>query len=159
MRPRGFTLVEVLIVIALIGVMVAIAMPRFDRTATTGQATKCKANLQTIEMALETYYSENGVYPPAGDLAALVNAGYLKLEPTCTEQDGDILGHYTWNASPGTTATFTFQHPDDPGLTGASTNLSYGAGRAFCDWHGTLNDDDWHADGPPAPGGGGEPSL
>jgi prepilin-type N-terminal cleavage/methylation domain-containing protein len=148
MRPRGFTLVEILIVIALLGVMVAIAMPRFHSTATTGQAAKCKANLQTIEMALETYYSENGVYPASGDLSGLVNAGYLKLGPTCTDQNGTQLGTYSWNADPTISTTFTFS-------TGVPTTLSYGGGRAFCNYHGTLNAEDWHPKGPPPSGGGG----
>ncbi|MGE5509605.1 MAG: type II secretion system protein [Chitinophagales bacterium] len=161
MKRNGFTLLELLVVIAIIGVLTAIALPNFGAVKHEDEAAKCKANLQAIEMALESYYAENGTYPTSspGSLDTLVSQGYLKVKPECVTADG-VSHVYEWKTDfAGTTFTFQAVGANPP----VETTHTYKAGRVFCPYHGTLDSVDWHPDGPPTgmiadPGeGGGEP--
>ncbi|MEG1788973.1 MAG: prepilin-type N-terminal cleavage/methylation domain-containing protein [Kiritimatiellia bacterium] len=53
MTRKGFTLVEIMIVVAIIGVLAAIAIPNFIRSRKTAQKNACIANLKSIEAAKE----------------------------------------------------------------------------------------------------------
>ena len=54
-NQRGFTLVEIMVVVAIIGLLAAIAIPNLLNARKDVQATACQANLDKIKMAMETY--------------------------------------------------------------------------------------------------------
>ena len=58
-RKSGFTLVEIMIVVAIIGLLAAIAIPNFVKARTTAQKNACIANLKQIEGAKEQWALEN----------------------------------------------------------------------------------------------------
>ncbi|MCD6120119.1 type II secretion system protein [bacterium] len=65
MKYRGFTLIEMLVVILIIGILVAIAVPNFTRIKDKAREAEVKANLHNIQLALERYATDNqGVFPP-----------------------------------------------------------------------------------------------
>ena len=65
-RRNGFTLVEIILVIVIIGIMAAIILPKFAGKTDSAKIAKTKANLASIRSALRLYQSDNsGTYPAA----------------------------------------------------------------------------------------------
>jgi len=62
MRRGGFTLIELMIVVAIIGILAAIAIPNFLRFQLKAKSSEGKTNLAAIRTAEESYFAEYGVY-------------------------------------------------------------------------------------------------
>lgn len=72
MRSRkGFTLVELMIVVLILGALAAIAIPRIIGGADTAKANACATNIDMINSQIELYYANEGDYPT--DLPTLTN--------------------------------------------------------------------------------------
>ena len=94
-RRGGFTLIELMIVIAIIAILAAILVPNFIRARAQGQLTACKSNLKNIGTAVEMYSTDwSGKYPTAG--MGLLTPNYLKTIPECP-----AAGSVTYAASFG----------------------------------------------------------
>jgi general secretion pathway protein G len=76
---QGFTLLEMIIVVAIIGILVAIAMPRLKDMPLRANEVVLKTNLRTIRDVLDQYYGDKGHYPDS--LETLVKDGYLRAIP------------------------------------------------------------------------------
>jgi type IV pilus assembly protein PilA len=61
-RDRGFTLIELMIVVAIIGVLAALAIPNFMRFQARSKQAEAKSNLKGLYTAENTYFAENSVY-------------------------------------------------------------------------------------------------
>lgn len=68
-RQQGFTLVEMMIVVAIIAILVAVLMPNFIRARAQAQTASCMMNLKEIATALELYQTDNDRYPAATNQA------------------------------------------------------------------------------------------
>jgi prepilin-type N-terminal cleavage/methylation domain-containing protein/prepilin-type processing-associated H-X9-DG protein len=64
-RAPGFTLVEMLVVIAIIGVLLALLLPAFSQARENGRQAACLSNLRQLSLANLTYSTENDYYAPA----------------------------------------------------------------------------------------------
>ena len=64
MHRRGFTLIEVLVTIGIIGVLAAILLPAVGAAREAGRRTQCLANLRQLGIATENYHDTHGCYPP-----------------------------------------------------------------------------------------------
>lgn len=67
-NQEGFTLVELVVVIAILGILAGIAIPRFMSATETARGAKTVADLRTLESAAVMYYAKTGVVPTKTDL-------------------------------------------------------------------------------------------
>ena len=101
-RKAGFTLVEIMIVVAIIGLLAAIAIPNFVRARTSAQTSACIASLRVIDgaksqWALETHKA-NSDTPVAGDIQPYMGRGTGGSLPTCPNDSAQTFAtSYTIN--------------------------------------------------------------
>ena len=100
-KRSGFTLIELMIVIAIIAILAAILVPNFVRARAQGHLTACKSNLKNIGTALEMYSTDHAGRYPTGNLGQTLttgnNGGYLKTIPTCPAAGSDTYVYTSTN--------------------------------------------------------------
>jgi prepilin-type N-terminal cleavage/methylation domain-containing protein len=117
----GFTLLELLVAMAVIAILIAIAIPSFRAMQTEGKKARAQGDLRTLQMAVETYNKDFGSYPPAlgggrtweATLTAcsphlIDTILYDPLNPTPNSQYlyGINLGYYLiWSVGPKATSS------------------------------------------------------
>ena len=75
-KARGFTLIELMVVIAIIGILVSMAAPSYQHIVQRAQETVLRHNLAAIRDVIDQYYADKGKYPESLD--ALVSEGYFR---------------------------------------------------------------------------------
>jgi len=104
-KRGGFTLVEIMIVVAIIALLAAIAVPNFLRARKRSQATMILEDLRLISTALDQYAIDNSKSP--GDSVGWADIQtYLKNGTPLYNTGQDILGQDFFWFNPGTTTVF-----------------------------------------------------
>lgn len=131
-RSRGFTLLELLIVVVIIGLLAAYVGPKYFAQLGKSERTIAKAQIEALEKALDTYRLDVGRYPSSEEgLAALVTK-----PPSATQWNGPYLkknipmdpwGHPYQYRSPGATSEIellSYGKDGQPGGAGENADIS-----------------------------------
>ena len=80
---KGFTLVEIMIVVAIIAILAAVAIPNFIKYRETSQRNACISNLKQLQTGAEQWRMSNGGTPTLADICGTTSEAYVKGTPTC----------------------------------------------------------------------------
>jgi len=134
-RSRGFTLIEIMVVVVILAVLGALVVPKILENVDKARVTRAKSDIQAIETALDLYRLDNFKYPTTEQgLQALVkqpvdptitnyrSGGYLKTLPV------DPWGNVYQYVSPGTDGRdydiLSFGRDGKPGGEGYDADIS-----------------------------------
>jgi general secretion pathway protein G len=88
--PDGFTLVEMMIVVSIVGILATLAMPGYMASVVKAKEAALRQDLVTIRDLLDQHRADQGKYPQS--LQALISAGYLRAVPN----DPFTTSNTTW---------------------------------------------------------------
>lgn len=76
---RGFSLIELIVVVAIIAVLLLVAYPRYQSSVDRAEHVALLANIQKVRTTIDHYYEDKGEYPDS--LERLVSGNYLRSVP------------------------------------------------------------------------------
>jgi general secretion pathway protein G len=125
---RGFTLIEMIIVVAIISILVSIAVPVYQQHLLHAKEAVLKEDLYSMRNAIDQYSQDKGKAPQ--DLNDLVTAGYLRVLP----KDPFTNSNSTWQ--PVQEDVLTSVDQTQPGITDvhSGSNATSSEGTAYSTW-------------------------
>lgn len=123
---QGFSLLELIIVVSVIGVLATIALPNLIQTPRRADEAVLKTNLRTIRQAIDQHNGDKGYYPASVD--ALVEEGYLRDVPL-----DPIYGEFEWGLE--------YEQPDFEEFEPAETDFSDGGEPGVIDVYSLSEDE------------------
>ncbi len=126
-RNRGFTLIEMVVVMCLILILLSIALPMYNQSIIRARETTLRQNLATLNKVIDQYTLDKQKAPQSLD--DLRSAGYIKRIPD------DITGSATWVTEPAD-AILSLDQTDTDGIIGvhSGSNQLASDGTAYSTW-------------------------
>jgi type IV pilus assembly protein PilA len=133
----GFTLVELLVVMLILGILAAIAIPAFFNQRDKAQDSDAKASVRAAQTAMETYATDNnGEYTGANEAALINIEETLNDAPNPLVVSGVSADGYTLTVPSDTTTDFIITRETDGNITYDCTRPEEGGCPAGGDWGG-----------------------
>jgi prepilin-type N-terminal cleavage/methylation domain-containing protein len=93
MKKHAFSLIELIVAVVILGVLAALAIPRFSQGAVNDSEAELRTNLAVLRTAIEMYYHDHGAYPsqrPAGTVGAEAGtaAAFIRQLTQYTDAEG-----------------------------------------------------------------------
>lgn len=130
----GFTLLELLVVMTIIGILAAIAVPALRDSPQRAREAALREDLFTLRSVIDQYHGDKGSYPP--DLQTLVTAGYLRkipIDPMTKSAETWVLA---FEEIPPSAEGAPSEPPATPGITDVHSGSNEKAldGTLYKDW-------------------------
>ena len=139
MGQRGMSLLELIIVMAIIGILAAVAVPLLKNAPRRAQEATMKQNLRVMRDAIDQHYADKGHYPPS--LQALVEEEYLRsipLDPITRSNDTwvEVFAEFPGLSDEDPWAETDLSPFGDPGIDDVHSGSEENAldGGAYADW-------------------------
>jgi prepilin-type N-terminal cleavage/methylation domain-containing protein len=140
-REDGFSLIELLVVVLILGGLAALAFPSFINQKGKASDAKAKNNIQVAQRAMETYYLDHDTYATANMNGGSDPDSLITLEETLKETptpsiDAQTQSSYTLRVISGPEApvTFTLRHRSNGQVERTCTPASTGGCSSAGDW-------------------------
>ena len=116
---QGMTLVELMIVVVIVSILAAVAIPIYQANVKRGKASEADASLGSIRTALRVYYAENAAYPVQASAKRVDSVG---VDMSAADLTGKYfsIGDYTYT---GTTSTYTIKATGSGSQSGINHQL------------------------------------
>lgn len=124
MNNKGLTLIEILVVVAIVGILAAIGIPTYIGQQKSAARTEAYTNLQTLRLLEEQFFAENGCYYTTGNPLVCTSATRTGIAQIQVNASG---GFFLSRFRPGNEAQFTYSITTGPG---AATFTATATGRA-----------------------------
>jgi len=101
-NEKGFTLVELMIVIVIVGILAAVAVPIYQSNIKKAKMSECDAALGTVRTALRVYFAGNSVYPTAAAGTAVTAVSGLDISAEDLNGKYFVASDYTLTSDDST---------------------------------------------------------
>ncbi len=130
MKQQGFTLIELMIVVAIIGILAAVAIPQYQNYVINSKLSAAASSVSSVELAMANDYQSNGTFPTA---AQLTTEGFNITNPANGDQitisqsgsTGQITYTFASQIGTGVPANSSITFTATPPTTGGGSSLSW----------------------------------
>jgi general secretion pathway protein G len=114
MKKKGFTLVEIILVVTILGILAAIVLPSFQGNIATAKESAAKSNLMTIRAQIELYKLQHNGYPPGYVNQAAAPIATVRLQLIGTTTVAGLASPSTVPSNPFLYGPYLKKIPENP---------------------------------------------